>query len=138
MTNWESRKGNNMMKSRFMMNLEGKFGEWWQKRAQEDIEKTRKELEAGEITIDDKGVARNCIGNIVMSDILEMLTFVTDRVNVEATLAAADEESHRWAAEYRAAMKNHIPTQEELFEMRAAFGEGATVIDVISGQTIQL
>lgn len=127
-----------MRKSRFMLDLEGKFGEFWQKQALESIEKTRKELEAGEITIDEQGVARNCIGNIVMSDILEMLTFVTDKVDVEATKAAADEESSRWAAEYRAQMANHVPSEEELFEMRAAFGEGATIVDVISGQTIQL
>ena len=30
------------------------------------------------------------------------------------------------------------PSEEELFEMRAAFGEGKTVIDVITGNAIQL
>lgn len=127
-----------MRKSRFMMDLEGKFGEFWQNEAKKSIEKVRADLEAGQITIDDKGVARNCIGNIVMSDILEMLTFVTDKVNVEATQAAEAEETSRWAAEYRARMANHVPSEEELFEMRAAFGQGATVVDVITGQTIQL
>jgi len=30
------------------------------------------------------------------------------------------------------------PTDEELFEMRAAFGEGETVVNVLTGRTIQL
>lgn len=127
-----------MRRTRFIMDLEGKFGEFWQNEAKKRIEKTRAEFEAGEITIDEHGVARNCIGNIVTDEIMQMLSFVTDKINIEATEAAADEEAHRWAEEYRARMANHVPSEEELFEMRAAFGEGATVVDVISGQTIHL
>jgi len=42
----------------------------------------------------------------------------------------------RAVAEYK---KNQsAPSQEEIFEMRAAFGERAKVVDVISGQVIQL
>lgn len=35
---------------------------------------------------------------------------------------------------YIEARKNHVPSSEELFEMRAAFGPGAKVVDVITGQ----
>lgn len=37
-------------------------------------------------------------------------------------------------AEYREARKNHTPSAEEMFEMRAAFGPGAEVVDIITGQ----
>lgn len=127
-----------MYKSRFMRDLEGEFGEYWQKDAKQRIEKIRAQVDAGEITIDENGVAYNCIGRVVMSDILEMLTFVTDKVDVAATQKASEEEIHQWAEEYRAAQKNHVPTDKEVFEMRAAFGEGTTVVDIISGRTIQL
>ena len=34
--------------------------------------------------------------------------------------------------------RHREPSHEELFEMRAAFGEGTTVVDVISGQIFNL
>ena len=49
-----------------------------------------------------------------------------------------DEHARRWIAEYRESMKNYVPSAEEMFEMRAAFGEGETVVNVITGRKIQL
>jgi hypothetical protein len=39
-------------------------------------------------------------------------------------------------AEYRA--QDHTPSREDLFEMRAAFGAGATVVNVITGKRTRL
>jgi hypothetical protein len=41
-------------------------------------------------------------------------------------------------AEYTAFQKAHPPTEEELADMRAAFGPGQEVVDVISGRRIKL
>jgi hypothetical protein len=41
-------------------------------------------------------------------------------------------------AAYRKAMENHVPSAEEMFEMRAAFGPGATVVNVITGKETKL
>lgn len=49
-------------------------------------------------------------------------------------MARTKEEIDRILAEYAEARKNHVPSAEEMFEMRAAFGEGAEVVDVITGQ----
>jgi hypothetical protein len=35
-------------------------------------------------------------------------------------------------------MANHVPSSEELFEMRAAFGEGAEVVNVLTGRRTTL
>jgi len=35
---------------------------------------------------------------------------------------------------YRERMKNYVPSAEEQFEMRAAFGPGRTVVNIITGQ----
>jgi hypothetical protein len=35
-------------------------------------------------------------------------------------------------------MENHVHSDEEMFEMRAAFGEGATVVNAITGQETKL
>jgi hypothetical protein len=39
---------------------------------------------------------------------------------------------------YREEQANHVPDEEEMFEMRAAFGEGATVVNVITGKKVKL
>lgn len=36
--------------------------------------------------------------------------------------------------EYCERMKDHVPSAEERYEMRAAFGEGQTVVNVITGK----
>lgn len=36
---------------------------------------------------------------------------------------------------YRSSMKDHVPSGEEEYEMRAAFGPGTEVVNVITGQT---
>lgn len=41
-------------------------------------------------------------------------------------------------AAYRKAMENHVPSAEEMFEMRAAFGPGATVVNVLTGKRTKL
>ena len=67
-----------------------------------------------------------------MSDMLEKLTYETNEVDEEATKAAREEEVSRSLAEYR---RNARPSsQEELDEMRAAFGEGQTVVNILTGE----
>ena len=122
--------------TRFEKELSGALGAYWKKSAEKELEKVREELEQGLITIDENGVARNRIGRVLMSDMLEKLTYVTDKVDEEATRAARAEEVERTLAEYR---KNAQPaTEEEKEEMRAAFGEGKTVVNILTGERIRL
>lgn len=121
--------------TRFEMELNGMLGEYWKKHAEEELEKVRAELKAGLITIDTMGVARNRIGRALMGDMLEKVVRVTDKVDAEATQKVRDAEVEKSISEYRERMKNHKPSAEELFEMRAAFGPGAKVVDVFTGQT---
>lgn len=55
-----------------------------------------------------------------------------------AQQAAYDTNTTAFLREYRARMANHVPSAEELFEMRAAFGPGATVVNAITGQEYHL
>lgn len=122
--------------TRFQRELTGELGEFWKKQAEKELDKVRVELSEGKITIDAEGVARNCIGRVLMDDLLEQLGMVTDRVNVEATRAAREAEEIVFLAEYRA--RRTSPDAEELAEMQAAFGAGATVVDVLTGEIIKL
>ncbi|HEL0590425.1 TPA: hypothetical protein TUT18_002018 [Streptococcus equi subsp. zooepidemicus] len=122
--------------TRFERELSGALGAYWKKSAEKELEEIRKDLEAGKITIDENGVARNCIGRVLMSDMLEKLTYVTDEVDTEATKAARDEEVTRSLADYR---RNAKPaSEEEISEMRAAFGEGQTIVNILTGERITL
>lgn len=56
----------------------------------------------------------------------------------DATEALRKEQTAKFMSEYVEARKNHVPSGEELAEMRAAFGPGETVVDVITGQRITL
>ena len=122
--------------TRFERELSGALGAYWKNSAEKELEEIRKELAEGKITIDENGVARNCIGRVLMSDMLEKLTYVTDEVDEEATKAARDEEVTRSLAEYR---RNAKPaSEEEITEMRAAFGEGQTIVNILTGERITL
>lgn len=118
--------------TRFMQELNGTLGEFWKQRAEKELETVRADLDAGKITIDEKGIARNCIGRVLMSDMLEKLAMVTDRVDTGATTAAREAEVAKELESYRANKKPH--SAEEIAEMRVVFGVGTTVVDILTGE----
>ena len=122
--------------TRFERELSGALGEFWKNNAQKELQKTKEDLENGKITIDENGVARNCIGRALMSDMLEKLTHITDAVDTEATNAAREEEVAAALENYR---RNAKPaSEEEKNEMRSAFGKGQTVVNILTGERITL
>ena len=122
--------------TRFEREISGALGQYWKESAEKELNELRRELASGQITIDENGVARNCIGRVLMDDLLEKLTYVTDKASVEATHAAHETEVAKELEEYR---RNRKPaTAEEIAEMRTAFGSGTKVIDVLTGETITL
>lgn len=121
--------------TRFEREISGILGAYWQVEAEKELKKIREELATGQITIDANGVARNCIGRALMEDLAEKVEWVTNAINREATAAAREVEVEQSLAEYRASRQNGY-TPEELNEMRAAFGPGATVVNILTGATI--
>ena len=71
-----------------------------------------------------------------MSDMLEKLAMVTDKVSVEATTAARDKEVSESLAEYRKSVRP--ATGEERMEMQAALGKGTTVVNILTGEKTKL
>ena len=51
---------------------------------------------------------------------------------------AYDADLDKWTEKYKKHMEKHEHSAEELFEMRAAFGEGETVVNVLTGKKIVL
>lgn len=55
-----------------------------------------------------------------------------------AQAAAVSKAAQESIAAYRKAMEGYVPGPEEMYEMRAAFGPGVKVVNVLTGQTTQL
>ena len=122
--------------TRFEKELSGALGAYWKKEAKKELERVKKDLDEGKITIDENGIARNCIGRTLHDDMLEKVAMISDKVNIEATRVARDEETANVIEDYRASYTG--PSEEEMFEMRAAFGTGTTVVDIFTGKKIKL
>ena len=127
-----------MKKSRFELELSGERGDFWKKDAEKRLEEVKKDIAKGDITIDEDGVARNCLGRVVMSDMADIIELVSKDFNRKNTEDARDKEDRKFIEEYRKQQKNREYSWEELAEMRAAFGKGTTVVDVFSGKKIEL
>ena len=116
----------------FQNKLNGLLGDFWYKDVMNEIEKVKEDLAEGRITIDEHGVAHNCIGRVLMDDLAEVVEYVTDKIDRKATAEAREIEVAQEIAEYR---KNPPKmTEEDFAEMRAAFGPGETVVDIFTGQ----
>lgn len=72
------------------------------------------------------------------SDILEFWHHIGKKFDYEKSLKVQEEENAAFLENYRKQMENYVPSQEERYEMEAAFGKGATVVNVLTGKKIDL
>ena len=125
--------------TRFERELSGALGAYWKSSAEKEIRKMEERQISGEIFFGADGVVRWTSNNRVMpKDCREILshTAYRDLFSEEASRAAEDAETAAFLESYR---KNYTgPSEEEKAEMRAAFGTGSTVVDVITGKRIRL
>ena len=70
--------------TRFEKELSGALGAYWKKEAEKELERVSQDIKDGNITIDENGVARNCKGRALQSDMLEKVLMVSDLVSAEA------------------------------------------------------
>lgn len=91
--------------------------------------------------IDGEGIVRWISnGNIPFDDILEKFQYEgrISAFNLEISSLTRANETASFLMSYREQMKNHVPDEEEMYEMRSAFGEGTTVVNVITGNKVTL
>lgn len=96
------------------------------------VEKATKDA----IVEEDGAIKWKSNGRYLMDDFCEKLEYAGYDFSREATKLARDAQNSRFIEEYRKSYKG--PSTEELSEMRAAFGRGTKVVNVITGETIQL
>jgi hypothetical protein len=71
-------------------------------------------------------------------DILEFWAYCNLPIDLGKATAEREAETSAFLTKYRDRMANHVPSGEELFEMRAAFGTGVTIVNAITGTAIKL
>ena len=116
--------------TRFEQEISGALGAYWKREAEKELVEIADDIANGRITIDENGVARNCIGRVLMSDMAEKVAYLTNDISVEATKEARAKEVAEELKDY----KERPLTFEERAEMRNAFGKGATVVNVLTGR----
>jgi hypothetical protein len=90
-------------------------------------------------TVDSDGVARwKSNNNVPPNDILEFWKYLNKPFDYEKSNEVRIFESQKFIEEYRNSRANYEPSEEELFEMRAAFGPGEKVMDIFTGKITQL
>ena len=123
--------------TRFERELSGALGAFWKKNAEQEIAKMQQRVDNDEIRTNINGGAFwSSNGNYLPADCAEILSHTDFAFSLEETNRARKAQNEAFLENYR---KNYQgPTAEEQAEMRAAFGEGATVVNVITGKRTRL
>ena len=125
--------------SRFSEELSGAHGEHWKKYAQDQIRECLNRYENGEIIIELDGAAKWLTNeNYIPDDYCEIMEAAEIPFSREVTKEKRGIQTDKYLEEYRERNKNRVYSAEELYEMRAAFGEEAEIVDVLTGEKIDL
>lgn len=134
------RKGNTKTEestmTRFEMEISGKLGDFWKRNAEEEVKKAVAKADADAAVEADGAIKWNSNGRYLMDDFCEKLEYASYPFNREATARKRDAQNEESIAEYRRNYKGL--SGEELAEARAAFGEGTTVVNVLTGERTRL
>jgi len=115
--------------------LNGEIAEHRTRSANREVERYLKD-----VSIDSNDVVRNSIGRVIMDDAVSYL-FNSDNITAYqaiCTMKQRDVDVAKQFKQYREEMKNHKVSDEEKFEMTAAYGKGKVVVNVITGQRTYL
>ena len=122
--------------TRFEREISGSLGEFWKKNAEEEVRKAVAQAET-QATVDADGAIRwESNGRYLMDDFCEKLEYAGYAFDREATARKRDAQNEESLAQYR--RNDRGLSGEALAEARAAFGEGAMVVNVLTGRKTRL
>ena len=123
--------------TRFEQELSGSLGAFWKRNAEQEIERMQRMAENDEIRTNLNGAAFwNSNGNYLPADAAEKLSHTDFPFSLEETAKAREARTAAQLERYRRNAK--APSAEEIEEMRAAFGTGTTVCNIITGERTRL
>ena len=122
--------------TRFQQEITGELGQWWKNHAEKEVERAVREADELAIVDSNRAIRWKSNGSYLMDDFCEMLEYADYQFSRKATAKARNIQVKKCLKDYR--MNYNGPSVEELAEMRAAFGAGETIVDVITGDVITL
>lgn len=122
--------------TRFEREISGSLGAFWKKNAEEEARKAVAQADEKATVEADGAIKWDSNGRYLMDDFCEKLEYAGYAFSREATAKKRDAQNEESLAEYR---RNDMGLSgEALFEARAAFGEGTTVVNVLTGKKTRL
>ena len=109
---------------------------YWERSAKAEVEKAVKEANEKAIVEESGAIRWIASGNYLPDDFCEKLEYAGYAFSREATRQAREVQSSEAIEAYR--RQTRQITTEEIEEMRSAFGRGAVVVDIITGQRIAI
>lgn len=122
--------------TRFEREISGSLGEFWKKNAEEEVRKAVEQADAQATVEADGAIKWTGNGRYLMDDFCEKLEYAGYAFDREATAKKRDAQNEESLAGYR--RDDRGLSGEALAEARAAFGEGTTVVNVLTGRKTKL
>ena len=122
--------------TRFEREISGSLGAFWKKNAEEEVRKAVAKADADAAVEPDGAIKWNSNGRYLMDDFCEKLEYAGYAFDREATAKKRDAQNEESLARYR--RDDRGLSGEALAEARAAFGEGTTVVNVLTGRRTRL
>lgn len=122
--------------TRFQQEITGELGQYWKDQAEKEVKRAVRKADELAI-VDSNGAIRwKNNGSYLMDDFCEMLEYAGYQFSRKATAEARNIQVVESLKNYK--LNYTGPNAEELAEMRASFGEGETIVNVITGDVIQI
>lgn len=124
------------MMSRFIDSINGKFGPWWKKEAEKEVERVCTAAQTEAIVEADGAIRWKSNNQYVPDDVCEILEYGEFPFSRSATARKREIQVHEFINGYHSNLNNL--SYEDKVEMRANFDPGTTIVDVINGDRIQI
>lgn len=122
--------------TRFEREISGSLGNWWKDRAEEAVIQAVAKAET-DTTVEPSGAIKwKSNGNYLPDDFCELLEYGGYTFSRKATAEAREKQQDEFLKAYRARYKGL--SEEEIAELRSVHGAGTVIVDVITGDKIQL
>ena len=122
--------------TRFEREISGSLGAFWKKNAEEEVRKAVAKADADAAVEPDGAIKWNSNGRYLMDDFCEKLEYAGYAFSREATAEKREAQNAESLAEY--CRNDKGLSGEALAEIRAVFGEGTTVVNVLTGRRTRL
>ena len=122
--------------TRFEQDYQGLNGPYWKAAAEQKIEDLKARMDFEIRTNISGGAFWLSNGRYLPEEVALALSFTDFPFSLEETRRARKEQERLSLERYRATYTG--PTEEELYEMRAAFGAGEIIRNVLTGEEIRL